>query len=100
MATGRIRIETDIELGIDVAAKWFAGLNDDEQAKFLVAVAAYAHESFGLRPESQWMAIGNHLATCECSTEEARELIRGIQYGMDNPWTKPDVNLMAKAAGE
>lgn len=100
MAIGRIKFETEIELGIDDAAQWFAGLTDDEQAKFFVA--AVAHFKKGLdRPdalaESQWQAIGNHLATCECSTEEAREMIRSIMYGMEHSWTKPPVDLMAKA---
>jgi hypothetical protein len=96
MALGRIKIETEIELGIDVAAKWFAGLDDDEQSKFFVAVCrAIAIPSSQM--ESQWMAIGNHLATCECSTEDAREMIRSIVYGMDHPWTKPEVNLLEKA---
>lgn len=100
MAIGRIKFETEIELGIDDAAQWFAGLTDDEQAKFFVA--AVVHFKKGLdrphaRAESQWQAIGNHLATCECSTEEAREMIRSIMYGMEHSWTQHPVDLMAKA---
>lgn len=100
MAIGRIKFETEIELGIDDAAQWFAGLTDDEQAKFFVAAVAHLKKRLNhphARAESQWMAIGNHLATCECSTEEAREMIRSIMYGMEHPWTEPPVDLMAKA---
>ena len=99
MVTGRIKVETEVELSIEVAAQWFAGLNDDEQSKFFVEVARAA-ESFPYRQETQWLAVGNHLATCECSTENAREMIRGILYGMEHPWShhKEPVDLMAKAA--
>lgn len=97
MATGLIRIETEVTLDIDVAAKWFAGLNDDEQARFFVAVAeaiAVPHQ----QAETQWIAIGNHLATCKCCTEEAREMIRSIVYGMDNPVSHPPIDLREKAS--
>lgn len=97
MATGRIKIVTEVELDIEVAAKWFAGLNDDEQSKFFVAVAK-AIDLPHFQAETQWLAIGNHLATCECSTEDAREMIRGIVYGMDHPVTHPPINLIEKAA--
>lgn len=97
MATGRIKVETEIELSIEAAAQWFAGITDDEQAKFFVEVARIA-ESFPYRQETQWLAIGNHLMTCECSTEEAREMIRSIVYGMEHSWTKPPIDLCEKAA--
>lgn len=96
MATGRIKVETEIELSIETAAQWFAGITDDEQAKFFVEVARVA-ETFPVHQESQWLAVGNHLATCECSTEAAREMIRTIAYGMEHSWTKPPVNLLEKA---
>lgn len=97
MAVGRIKIETEIVLDIDVAGKWFAGLNDDEQAKFFVAACANMIDVAHFQRETQWIAIGNHLATCECSTEEAREMIRSILYGMEHPVSHDPVDLIAKA---
>lgn len=97
MATGRIKIETEVTLDIDVAAKWFAGLTDDEQSKFFVAVVRAMNVPH-FQIETQWVAVGNHLATCECSTEEAREMIRSINYGMEHPVSHPPVDLIAKAS--
>ncbi len=98
VATGRIKIETEIALDIDVAAKWFAGLNDDEQSKFFVSVCANMQDVSAAQRETQWFAIGNHLATCECSTEEAREMIRSIVYGIDHPIGRFDpIDLRAKS---
>lgn len=96
MAIGRIKIETEITLDIATAAKWFAGLNDDEQSKFFVAVCANMADVGHFQSETQWIAIGNHLATCECSTEEAREMIRGIVYGMDHPVSHHPIDLREK----
>lgn len=98
MTTGRIKIETEVTLDIDVAAQWFAGLTDDEQAKFFVAVVRCMDSVTAFHSETQWYAVGNHLATCECSTEGAREMIRTIMYGIEHPVTKPPVDLRAKAA--
>lgn len=92
-----MRRTVEADLTIDEAAEWFAALDDDHQSKFFVAVASIAAKTYENRAESQWLAIGNHLATCECSTEEARELIRSILYGMEHPWTKPPVNLLTLA---
>lgn len=86
----------EIDLNIEECAEWFASISDDDQARFFVAVARIAKEMFPVRPESQWLAIGNHLATCECSTPEGRDMIESIKYGMDHPWTKPPVDLLVK----
>jgi hypothetical protein len=72
-----------IDLSIEMAAKWFAALNDDEQSKFFVAVAKEAEEYDG-SAEMQWYAIGSHLKHCECSTEGARDMIRGVMHGLEN----------------
>lgn len=96
-----IKVQVEVSLTIEQGAAWFADLNDDEQAQFLVNVARIAAETYEGTPESQWIRIGDHLATCKCSSEAGRELIRSIAYGMEHPWTKiePEVDLLAKAAG-
>lgn len=61
MAVGRIKIETEIVLDIDVAGKWFAGLNDDGQSKFFVAVAGNGpvggHAKAAKDAESHWYNV-------------------------------------------
>jgi hypothetical protein len=81
MAT--IKVTTEIELDTATAAKWFAALDDDEMCKFLVAVAEEA-KSYPSNPENQWYYLGGHLKNCECSTDEAREMVRNWAYWIDH----------------
>ena len=76
-----IKVTTEIELDIETAAKWFAGLDDDEMCRFLVAVAKEA-QSFKNGADSQWYYLGGHLKNCACSTEDAREMIRSWHHWM------------------
>lgn len=76
-------VTTEIELSIDAAAKWFAGLDDDQQAQFFVAVAEES-KRFPLPQGFQWYAVGGHLRNCTCSTDEARDMIRTIADGMEH----------------
>src|SRR5262245_12295613 len=78
----RITVTTEIELSIEKAAEWFCGLTDDDQAKFFVAVAELANN--WPRPAAfQWAYVGGHLRNCECSTEDARDMIRAIYHNME-----------------
>lgn len=93
-------ITFDVEITPEMAAQAFADMNDDEQAQFFVNAARIAAETYEGSPQSQWIRIGDHLATCKCSSDAGRELIRSIQYGMDHPMSKPEpVDLIAKASG-
>lgn len=78
-----ITVTTEIELDIDVAAKWFTGLDDDQMAKFLVAVAAEA-KKYPSDPDNQWFYLGGHLRNCPCSTEDAREMVRRWAYWLEH----------------
>lgn len=78
-----IRVTTDIELDIETAAKWFAGLDDDQMCRFLVAVAAEA-EKYPSNPDNQWYYLGGHLRNCECSTDAAREMVKAWAYWAEN----------------
>ena len=78
----KIKVTTEIELDIETAAKWFAGLDDDAMCRFLVAVAKEA-EAFQGGPENQWYYLGGHLRNCECSTEGTREMLRRWVYWME-----------------
>lgn len=35
----------------------------------------------------KWHAVGRHLATCACSTYEAREMVRDIASGLNKETT-------------
>jgi hypothetical protein len=78
-----ISVTTEIELDIDTAAKWFANLDDDSMAKFLVAVEKESRD-WPCVVDNQWYYLGGHLRNCECVNEETREMIRRWNYWMDN----------------
>lgn len=78
-----VKITTTINLDIETGAKWFAALDDDQMCKFLVAVAEEA-KSFGGNPDNQWYYLGGHLRNCECSTDDAREMIRSWHHWMEH----------------
>ncbi len=84
-----IEIKTKIRLDIDLVARWFANLSDDVQALFFVAVCEEAKKwprdrgiNFG--PSHQWWLIGSHLRNCECSSEDARNMICEMFEGVQN----------------
>lgn len=58
-------------------AEAFCELGDDDQAQFFIECARIA-EGWEQSAGMQWSRIGRHLATCECSTYEAREMVRDI----------------------
>lgn len=71
-------------------AEQFCELDDDQQAKFFVAVAeimdGWNDRYFGSAASyMQASLIGSHLATCSCSTEGARDFVRHVFEGMSNP---------------
>lgn len=76
-----VKTTVEIELTAELAAKWFAGLDDDEMAKFLTLVAA---EARNYNSENQWFYLGGHLRNCECVPEETREMIRRWAYWMEH----------------
>jgi len=56
----------------------FCKMDDDQQAQFFVEAARIMDTwGIGKRDQQAWY-IGRHLATCACSTEEGRELVRMI----------------------
>lgn len=89
--TDPIRVTTQVEVALDLetAAKWFSGLSDDEMCKFFVLVADEAERwprnLMNVGPEMMWYFVGGHLRNCTCSTDAAREMIRGIAAAMDRP---------------
>ena len=78
-----VKITTIISLDVKTAAKWFAEIDDDTQAKFFVEVAKHA-STWPHSAREQWYRIGSHLRNCECSTEEAQEIVREMHDGLLN----------------
>ena len=78
--------ETTVKVPISVPrlAEIFANMDDDKQAQFFVEVAAIFKTWGHYKAESQCIYIGGHLRNCKCSTDEARELIRSIAYGLEH----------------
>jgi len=82
----KVTTTTEVELGIETAASWFCGLSDDEMSQFFCAVAKQMIDAAGpCRAGMMWFATGRHLAMCECSTDEGREMIRDIWLAIDAP---------------
>lgn len=76
-----ITVTTEIELTVETAAKWFVGLSDEQQADFFVE-AAKASLAWGPLWAGQYYSAGRHLRDCECSTNEARELVKTLAEGL------------------
>lgn len=64
-------------------AQAFAEMDDEEQAQFFIEVAKIASTWDG-RTFQQWYSVGRHLATCECSNDEARELVQELAQGVNS----------------
>lgn len=78
-----VTTKVQIDLTLELAAQFFAGLDDDQQCKFFVEVARIAKEwKGGFGADHQWFAVGSHLRNCSCSTEEARVMIETIAHGL------------------
>lgn len=61
----------------DIGEAW-AEMDDDAQAQFFVHAARAMGRWRRMDLEMQLFAIGRHLAKCECSTMEARELVLSL----------------------
>lgn len=76
------------EQEIQSLADRFAAMDDDAQAQFFCKVAAimdrWPKDQGSHGRDGQCWYIGRHLATCECSTEAGRELIRMIHDSMEH----------------
>lgn len=62
----------------------FCELDDDAQARCIVEIARIMRAWD--RPgafDFQTHAIGRHLATCECSTEDARDFVRYVYWAIE-----------------
>jgi hypothetical protein len=84
-----MKLALDVKLTPKQLAEAFCEMNDEDQAQFFIECAAIAatwkvdpREMSG-GPGMQWWSAGRHLATCDCSTHEAREMVRDIADGAE-----------------
>lgn len=81
--------ETPPDAVVRTLADTFCRMDDDQQAKFFVEVAKQMSRWTTSQASSQAWHIGRHLATCACSTPEARELLHdidaAIKYSQSHP---------------
>lgn len=76
-----MKTTVDIDLTPRQLAEAFAELMDEAQAQFFIEVAAIAQGWDG--PAGyQWALVGGHLATCACSTQAARDMVRDLADGI------------------
>jgi hypothetical protein len=80
----KVEMQSTVDVDLLLLARVFASMNDDEQAQFFVEVAKIMATWTPGAAEMQIHYIGSHLRNCKCSTEEARELIRGIAYAIEH----------------
>lgn len=78
----KVEMKSVVDIDLPLLAKLFANLTDDEQAQFFIEAAKH-FEAFGPgKAEYQAWLIGRHLRNCDCSTNEARDLISNIAGGL------------------
>jgi hypothetical protein len=58
------------------AHKWFWGLSDEDQAQFLIEIERISRADVGSSANTQWYYMIGHLKTCECSNENARQMVK------------------------
>ncbi len=86
----RMTVEVNVQFTPRMIAEAFCEMNDEEQAQFFIEASAIAQAWKDTRPDSirlgpgwQWWSVGRHLRNCECSTPEAREMVKEINSGAE-----------------
>jgi hypothetical protein len=77
-----------VDLTVHQIAEAFSELSDDGMAQVIIEVAEIA-KGWENTNHDQWHAVGRHLRTCSCSTEEAVHLIFQIARGIDPNLEEP-----------
>lgn len=82
----KLKVNQVVEVDItpELLGQMFADMDDDAQCRFFVAAAEVASKWPG-DWGGQFYQVGVHLQSCDCSSEDARDLIRMIACGMEAP---------------
>lgn len=81
--TVRVPTTVEIEMTPRMLAEAFCDMDDEDQAQFFIECAEIA-KGWPHAGGMQWHFVGRHLATCECSNEDARNLVRDIHHAMSS----------------
>ena len=77
----KVDVPAVIEVNPRLLAEIFCDMDDESQAQFFIEVAAIAR-TWKNTNVAQWFQVGAHLRKCECSTDDARDLILDIARGV------------------
>jgi len=77
-----MKISVDLKLAPIQLAEIFCEMSDEEQAQFFIETSRLVKEWNDIARHLQWLEVGKHLRECECSTDEARELVKDIYQGI------------------
>lgn len=78
-----MKLTVDLQLTPAQLAAALCDLDDEQQAQVFIEAARIAQAwPSAVARTMQWWSVGKHLATCACSTEEARDLVRDIAAGV------------------
>lgn len=73
-----MKIEVDVLMTAELLARAFCEFDDEEQTRFFVEVGKVMASWPTFNREMQLHYIANHLASCACSSDAAREFVREI----------------------
>lgn len=77
----KIEMTSVVDITVEKLAEIFAALDDDQMCKFFVEVARISKTWD--HSDNQWYYLGGHLRNCECSTQDARDMISSIHEYMN-----------------
>lgn len=78
----QLKLDVEITLTPRQLAEAFCAMNDEQQAQVFVETASISSTwKTDLGGGWQWWSVGRHLATCDCSNRDAREIVREIARG-------------------
>jgi hypothetical protein len=73
-----VKVEVDVRMTAELLARAFCEFDDEEQTRFFVEVGKIMASWPTINREMQFHYIANHLASCECSSDAAREFVLEI----------------------
>lgn len=81
--SGTIKLTIEASLTAEQLAALYCKMDDDAQARFYCECARLMREWGAGKASMQNHYIGRHLATCECSTDDGRTMLREIVSAME-----------------
>jgi hypothetical protein len=92
-----VKLQVELRLTPAQLAEIFCDWGDEDMAQFFIECAKIA-SMWDAGGFLQWRLTGGHLRDCACSTDDARELVREIAAGMEQPRAAPPDSPSASAS--